>query len=313
MIATDAAATHDGLMSAILADPADDAPHLVFADWLEERGDVERAEFVRVQVELARTKVRPNGHTDFGGVARPFVNEDRDCTRPDCRACALRRRERELFGPNQFDWFKRGDQWFQSCVFRLDARTIGPRPEVSVFDVRRGWPSAVSLSLTSLVGGPCGTCEGRRWDYGECRVCGATPDDDGEVFHGRGCYTLDENGGGSEFPEPCPACSGTGRTPGIAAKLASLPLESVRIVDREPVGLINEDVTRHWRWDDDGNHPQHGREYIPTELAEFLGKPSVTAPSHARVGYKRWDYSTADAALDALSTASLRFIRAAGE
>jgi uncharacterized protein (TIGR02996 family) len=38
----------------ILAHPDDDAPRLVFADWLEEQGDSDRAEFIRVQVERAR-------------------------------------------------------------------------------------------------------------------------------------------------------------------------------------------------------------------------------------------------------------------
>ncbi len=40
-------------MKAILAEPDDDAPRLIFADWLEERGDP-RAGFIRVQCELAR-------------------------------------------------------------------------------------------------------------------------------------------------------------------------------------------------------------------------------------------------------------------
>lgn len=31
-----------------------------------------------------------------------------------------------------------------------------------------------------------------------CKVCGATADADGILAHGRGCYVLDENGGGSE-------------------------------------------------------------------------------------------------------------------
>jgi uncharacterized protein (TIGR02996 family) len=39
-----------GLLAAILADPADDLPRLVMADWLEESGRAERAEFVRCQV-----------------------------------------------------------------------------------------------------------------------------------------------------------------------------------------------------------------------------------------------------------------------
>jgi uncharacterized protein (TIGR02996 family) len=41
------------LLRAILDDPDDDGRRLVYADWLEERGDVARAEFIRVQVELA--------------------------------------------------------------------------------------------------------------------------------------------------------------------------------------------------------------------------------------------------------------------
>src|SRR5690349_3011304 len=42
------------LLRAIRDDPDDDLPRLALADWLEEHGDPERAEFIRVQVELAR-------------------------------------------------------------------------------------------------------------------------------------------------------------------------------------------------------------------------------------------------------------------
>jgi uncharacterized protein (TIGR02996 family) len=38
----------------ILAHPEDDTPRLVFADWLEEHGAPERAEFIRLQCQLAR-------------------------------------------------------------------------------------------------------------------------------------------------------------------------------------------------------------------------------------------------------------------
>ncbi len=41
-------------LKAILENPDDDAPRLVFADWLEEHGDGPRAEFIRAQVELAK-------------------------------------------------------------------------------------------------------------------------------------------------------------------------------------------------------------------------------------------------------------------
>jgi uncharacterized protein (TIGR02996 family) len=46
----------DALLSAILADPADDVSRLVYADWLEETAvpvAVARARFIRAQVELA--------------------------------------------------------------------------------------------------------------------------------------------------------------------------------------------------------------------------------------------------------------------
>lgn len=49
--------THaDAFLRDILANPDDDAPRLIFADWLEEQGDagsVARAEFIRVQCALA--------------------------------------------------------------------------------------------------------------------------------------------------------------------------------------------------------------------------------------------------------------------
>ncbi len=44
----------DALFAAILEAPDDDAPRLVYADWLDEHGQPERAEFIRVQVELSR-------------------------------------------------------------------------------------------------------------------------------------------------------------------------------------------------------------------------------------------------------------------
>src|SRR5438067_3030369 len=46
---------HDALVAAICAEPDDDTPRLVYADFLQENGEPERAAFVRAQVELART------------------------------------------------------------------------------------------------------------------------------------------------------------------------------------------------------------------------------------------------------------------
>ena len=39
----------DALLAAIIANPDDDTPRLVYADWLDENGQPERAEFIRIQ------------------------------------------------------------------------------------------------------------------------------------------------------------------------------------------------------------------------------------------------------------------------
>jgi uncharacterized protein (TIGR02996 family) len=46
--------TARGFLEDIIAHPDDDAPRLIFADWLEEHGEIARAEFLRVQIERAR-------------------------------------------------------------------------------------------------------------------------------------------------------------------------------------------------------------------------------------------------------------------
>jgi uncharacterized protein (TIGR02996 family) len=43
-----------GFLSEIRANPDDDGVRLIYADWLEENGQSQRAEFIRVQIELAR-------------------------------------------------------------------------------------------------------------------------------------------------------------------------------------------------------------------------------------------------------------------
>jgi uncharacterized protein (TIGR02996 family) len=45
--------TQEGFLDDIREHPEDDAPRLVYADWLEENGDPVRAEFIRVQCRLA--------------------------------------------------------------------------------------------------------------------------------------------------------------------------------------------------------------------------------------------------------------------
>lgn len=47
-------ASDQGLLQTIFEQPDDDTARLIYADWLEDQGEAERAEFIRVQCELAR-------------------------------------------------------------------------------------------------------------------------------------------------------------------------------------------------------------------------------------------------------------------
>src|SRR5438552_3681095 len=51
------------LYRAILAHPDEDTPRLVYADWLDEHDDLDRAEFIRVQCRLARMNEWDDGYT----------------------------------------------------------------------------------------------------------------------------------------------------------------------------------------------------------------------------------------------------------
>ena len=54
----------DALLNGIAADPVADLPRLVYADWLEEHGQDLRAEFIRVQCEIAKLEVGPRDIID---------------------------------------------------------------------------------------------------------------------------------------------------------------------------------------------------------------------------------------------------------
>src|SRR5262245_31852846 len=47
-------ATDTAFLRTILADPDDDAPRLIYADWLDEQGEADRAEFIRLQIRATR-------------------------------------------------------------------------------------------------------------------------------------------------------------------------------------------------------------------------------------------------------------------
>jgi uncharacterized protein (TIGR02996 family) len=108
----------------ILAHPDDDGPRLVAADWWDEQGAAGRAEFIRVQCELARRYPGWSGVPAMGslGAGGPYAE--------------LRRRERGL-------WRAGGDTdgrgWFAGCGLEGYVIYLVPSTDNMTAVVRRGF------------------------------------------------------------------------------------------------------------------------------------------------------------------------------
>jgi uncharacterized protein (TIGR02996 family) len=92
------------LLQAVIATPDDDLPRLVYADWLDERGDP-RGEYIRLQVEI--TRAAP--HTDQYAALRGRLKALRATVPPAwVEAMGYRPRHRPLFAvlPE-----RRADRW----------------------------------------------------------------------------------------------------------------------------------------------------------------------------------------------------------
>ncbi len=144
------------LLRAVLLSPADDLPRLVLADWLDEHGQPERAEFIRVQVEEARFDCH-----------HPFAPSG---PVPWCRRCVLRHRGRRLLT-------RHGASWAAGVAVLFDLRrweSTGEKgrrdavtPGLIGWEFRRGFVAevrgpldAVRANLPELVGSHPVECVG---------------------------------------------------------------------------------------------------------------------------------------------------------
>lgn len=148
---------HRPFLAAILADPGNDAPRLVYADRLEEIGECDRAEFIR------------------SGCARPRRTSFADNV-------PHRIADRGTFLSSWVivpHWFRGATKWLNE--------TLPPPPTTSRIDIeaRRGFVERVRLPLAAWVGGPCAECSGigaRRgspppgadWSDPRCLACHGT-------------------------------------------------------------------------------------------------------------------------------------------
>lgn len=190
-------------LAAIRDRPGDDLPRLVFADWLEEHGEPDRAEFIRVQCELTALESAAFGPECSWGASC-------GCSQHERLRC-LRKRQRQLWGqlgPQIID------PQITAALFGNDAVVCTPTYMANAnagVHVARGFVARVSGPLAAF------------WEERWCGRC-----------HGRGTFEKHEH------DYRCGRCRGTGRvsgpTPAFAALVARDPVpdDGVTVTDREP-------------------------------------------------------------------------------
>jgi uncharacterized protein (TIGR02996 family) len=184
---TTLAADELAFLRGICDSPDDDAPRLVLADWLEEHGQGERAEFIRL--DIRRWREWPD-FMKLSSWERSLSESGRELQRVDDRIG-------ELFG-------LRGGVC-RRCDWHLPLK----HGDGSTWSFQRGFVAEVALPLAAFLGGECGRCRGegrvgQHWDPASDTMRGGTR---------------------------CPACGGTGTTPGAAAALRWMPVERVTFSD----------------------------------------------------------------------------------
>lgn len=205
------------LLAAVVADPSADLPRMVLADHLDESGrpeDAAWAEFIRVQVELARLFAADAGQR---------------CSGPGCPRCRavgpLKRREGALWAqvadrlarelPGAGPAGRRHQLHGDGCLIGCRDLTAGP-----IYTVTRGFVGRVDCPWAWYQGGPC--------------ECGASDP-----------LRMAEPDELVSFRPACPLCVGYGRRHGLAKEVVPFnPVTRVYLHGFEPRQLF----PGHWGW-----------------------------------------------------------------
>jgi uncharacterized protein (TIGR02996 family) len=187
-------------LAAIRAAPDDDLPRLVAADFMEESGDAERAELIRVAVESHRMDSDP---------------EWRDLD----KLLALLDRRDHLARQHCRRWWGEAARLYYLRLYYLPSPPNTPER----FDggwVKRGFISRVSAPLVVLHGGECRRCRGRGelWDGG---------------WDNRSSTIVQP-----EEMRACTRCHGTGLTPGVLGQLLRrepVTAAGIEVADCDPL------------------------------------------------------------------------------
>lgn len=187
---------------AICAEPACDTARLVYADWLDEHGELERAEFVRVQVELARLP-DPCPRCECANL-RTAAIQTRGAEQREL--CALHARERELLQPNWALWMPEvpGPRGCgnRDCFPKTGFAAGGSH---TVMTFRRGFVEEITCTAADFLK----HADALVWHPGmtdKCPTC-VGMGDLGTLIGRHGCYTCAPNHttrGSGYVPRPCP-------------------------------------------------------------------------------------------------------------
>ena len=132
---------HDALLGGVLADPDADLPRLVLADFLEETGtpaDAARAEFIRVQCDLAAAGTDPAD--DPGRLALRIREKLLLNGHVKAWLAPLRSRGEALQNPGTHGLFRRGfveTVWMPAAIFTVKAAKLFARAPVAELRVTR--------------------------------------------------------------------------------------------------------------------------------------------------------------------------------
>ncbi len=145
----------EALIAGIAADPDDDLRRLVFADWLDDHGEPERAEFVRLQVELQRIEDREERLVAIARANELFREHGRRWFAPFLSAL-------DPVGPkSDYRLDTRDDQcqtdidgdWWEGPPASSGERDTEERAFVSRVSVERGFAAQVNVTLSALPAG----------------------------------------------------------------------------------------------------------------------------------------------------------------
>jgi uncharacterized protein (TIGR02996 family) len=112
----------------ILAHPDDLTPRLVYADWLDEHGETERAEFIRVQIELSQAEEFSPRWRELDGRQEWFIKNRKKQWLAPLKGLTLYARFFRGFVEDVTvfarSWLQRGDRLFQLTPIRTIRCTL---------------------------------------------------------------------------------------------------------------------------------------------------------------------------------------------